>query len=517
MQAQLAMTALRSRSTAIYAALAVLVLLLALALRVPSFYEPRWYADEGIFAAIAQNMREGRTLYAEAWDNKPPLIFVTYALIQYVFGAGVLPLHAVTAVVVLATQAGVMAIALRLYGGWRSLAAGLAFALVMCTPIIEGNLALTETYMILPVTLAVLVFVLAQDRGIKQRDRWYAAAGVLASLAISYKQVAIFDAAAIGTMIWLTHERPFRSLAPFAAGVVAPQLALLALFTALGALSEYTYAMVGSAGVYADLGDKSPIVRVSGYLPALLVVAYLERRQRLGGDVGVRHFPMLWLAFAIAGATSSPFEFPHYLQQAAPAAALLLVSSPLPVERDDLGRIALVVTGLLVVAIVFGQYATVMRERRQLHPLRYYETFVSRERGDVSELDYMYEFDGSAVAVKDIAGYIREDGAGDTLFAWSELAWVYPAAGVTNPARYYASFFGELIPDAKEDIMRDLRASPPTYIVMSDAAYAPFLELEDFVAGRYDLLRAQGDWQLYRLSTANGRLTPQESGAALRR
>jgi hypothetical protein len=217
---------------------------------------------------------------------------------------------------------------------------------------------------------------------------------------------------------------------------------------------------------------------------------------------------MVWVAFALAGVTSSPFGFPHYLQQVAPAAALLLVASPLPVERDDLGRIVLVVTGLLVVAIVFGQYATEFRERRQLRPVSYYETFVARERGEISELDYMYQFDGSAVAVKDIAGYIEQDGAGDTLFAWSELAWVYPAAGVTNPARYYASFFGEVIPGAKEDIINDLRESPPTYVLVSDAAYAPFLELDDFVDGRYDLLRAQGDWRLYRLSTASGALTP---------
>jgi len=284
---------------------------------------------------------------------------------------------------------------------------------------------------------------------------------------------------------------------------------LLLVFTILGALSEYLYAMVGSAGVYADLSDdKSPLIRFSGYVPALLVVAYLVRRERLGGDVGVRHLPMVWVAFALAGATSSPFEFPHYLQQMAPAAALLLVAGPLPVERDDLGRIALVVTGLLVVAIVFGQYATEFRERRQLRPVSYYETFVARERGEMSELDYMYQFDGSAVAVKDIAGYIEEDGAGDTLFAWSELAWVYPAAGVTNPARYYASFFGEVIPGAKEDIIDDLRESPPIYVLVSDAAYAPFLELDDFVDGRYDLLRAQGDWRLYRLSTASGALTP---------
>jgi 4-amino-4-deoxy-L-arabinose transferase-like glycosyltransferase len=324
-----------------FMALAVATVALALALRYPSLYEPRWYGDEGIFAAIAQNMRDGRTLYSEAWDNKPPLIFVTYALIQSAFGTGVMPLHAVTSGVVIGTQVAVMAIALRLYGPWRALAAGVAFAFVMCTPIIEGNLALTETYMILPATLAVLVFVVAQSREERRRDVWYAGAGLLLSVAVAYKQVAVFDAAAIATMVWLTHERPLRALAPFAAGLVVPQVVLLAVFAGMGALGDYWYAIVGSLGVYSALSDeKGPLVRFAGYVPALLVLAYLVRRQRLGGEVGIAHFPMLWLAFAFAGATSSSFEFPHYLQQAAPAAALVLVSSPLPVERDDLRRIA---------------------------------------------------------------------------------------------------------------------------------------------------------------------------------
>ena len=35
------------------------------------------------------------------------------------------------------------------------------------------------------------------------------------------------------------------------------------------------------------------------------------------------------------------------------------------------------------------------------------------------------------------------------------------------------------------------------------------LELEEFVDGRYALLRAQGDWRLYRLATVSGNLAPQ--------
>jgi hypothetical protein len=186
------------------------------------------------------------------------------------------------------------------------------------------------------------------------------------------------------------------------------------------------------------------------------------------------------------------------------------------VERDDLGRIGLVVAGLLVIAIIVGQYNAEFRERRQLNPQRYYETFIDYRQGDIDELEYMYEFDGSAVAIKDIEAYVREDGAGDTLYTWSELTWLYAATSTTNPTQFYASFFGDVIPDAKENIIDQLSETPPAYVVISDSAYAPFEELDRWVEDRYELLRAQGDWRLYRLSTATGRLTPVATEEASR-
>ena len=81
---------------------------LTFVLRYPSFFEPRWYGDEGIFASVAASLRHGHMLYSGAWDNKPPLIYFTYAGIQSVAGTGELPLHIAATISVLATQAAVV-------------------------------------------------------------------------------------------------------------------------------------------------------------------------------------------------------------------------------------------------------------------------------------------------------------------------------------------------------------------------------------------------------------------------
>ncbi|MEX2247041.1 MAG: glycosyltransferase family 39 protein [Dehalococcoidia bacterium] len=498
---------LPARSAYVWIVLTVATLVIAAVLRYPSLHEPLWYGDEGIFAAIATNLREGRTLYADAWDNKPPMVFYTYAAIQAASGSGVFPLHVTASIVVLATQATVIAIAFLLYDGRRAAVAGVLFAVLMSTPIIEGTLALTETFMILPTTLAVLTVVIAARREEPRRTAPIAVAGVLLGIAANYKQVAVFDAAAVAVMLWLTWERPLPALAALAAGFAVPHAVFAAIFVAAGAFGDYAYAVAGSLGLYTRAGpEQDPIARAAGLLPALLVVAWLVRRHQRGDPVDAQHLPVLWLGFALAGATSSAFAFPHYLQQAAPAAVLTVAGVSIADLRRDADRVVLGVAGALMVAVIFAQFSFAFEERRQLDPVDYYRTYLQHRRGDMTDLDYEYSFDGKAVAVRDIAALIKQDAAGDTLFAWSELPWLYAAVDMTNPARYYTSFLGELVPGAKEEIVRNLEARPPVYVLLSDDTYAPFDDLERFAAERYVLLRAQGDWRLYRLATLPGRL-----------
>src|SRR3989344_5462762 len=49
-------------------------------LRFPSLFEPNWYGDEGIYQSIGFALRSGRQFYTGVWDNKPPLLFIIYAL-----------------------------------------------------------------------------------------------------------------------------------------------------------------------------------------------------------------------------------------------------------------------------------------------------------------------------------------------------------------------------------------------------------------------------------------------------
>src|SRR4030042_2662430 len=81
------------------------ILLLIFIFRLPSLFEPFWYGDEGIFAAVASNLNQDGVLYQTSWDNKPPMIYLTYAAIFKFFGVSMFWLRLVTVIVVLSTAA----------------------------------------------------------------------------------------------------------------------------------------------------------------------------------------------------------------------------------------------------------------------------------------------------------------------------------------------------------------------------------------------------------------------------
>src|ERR1700733_16097025 len=130
----------------------ILPIALYLLLRLPSLIEPQWYQDEAGYASTAWLTHLGYGLYVDAWNNKPPLLFGIYGLSQLVFGASEAGIH------VLSILSGLAAIVAAVWGMSRvfsvraALWGGLAIAVIIGSPMLDGNLALPESLLIGPVT-----------------------------------------------------------------------------------------------------------------------------------------------------------------------------------------------------------------------------------------------------------------------------------------------------------------------------------------------------------------------------
>jgi 4-amino-4-deoxy-L-arabinose transferase-like glycosyltransferase len=177
-------------------------------LRLHTYDEPL-ERDLTTYAVIAHEMLEGKTLYTEMWDHKPPGIHVTYAAAELIAGYGrksifLLNVTATLATLVACYLAG-SAIGAGPFGG---LIAAAAWALISGDLSLEGNQPNTEVFLNACLTSAFAIFVRTQTPSLGLRRALLA--GSLFMLASFYKQVAIVPAFFLACAHVACSPAPFR-------------------------------------------------------------------------------------------------------------------------------------------------------------------------------------------------------------------------------------------------------------------------------------------------------------------
>src|SRR5437660_11627058 len=97
--------------------LAVLgIVLLTVAIRLPSLVHPRAIDSEAMYSVVANEIVDGGRPYADAVERKPPLLFWTYAAVFRMAGKfNWMALHFVAVVWTLCAMAGLYAIECELF------------------------------------------------------------------------------------------------------------------------------------------------------------------------------------------------------------------------------------------------------------------------------------------------------------------------------------------------------------------------------------------------------------------
>ena len=465
-------------------ATAVLLVAFVLLLRLPTLFEPPYFGDEGIFAAVASRLLGGERLYADVWDNKPPLIYLVYAAVLQVFGPSIVALRLVGTIWAAGTTLLVLALARRVASPRSAAMAAVAFALLSSTPFLQGTLLLTEALAALPVAAAMCLVLDASAREGPARDRRLLLAGALFGLGCCAKQVAALDAAAAGLWLLLRPGRPLRDLTWLAGGWLVP-LGLIALWLiGVGAAGEAWQAVVW--GYRAYLGER-PLLpgwfRALTVVPAIVGVGRVLWARRSGGSPDAGDLALVWFGFVVLAVTAPGRPFGHYMVQAlAPAAVLLAVV----LARWGRAAATLSAATLLLGAYLFvNQFWAFWFSHGTLRP-DYYANWLAYVSGGRDRAAYERFFDWRVANQEAIARAVRAEGGERTLFVWGEYPWTYALAGGRNPTRFSTSYHTFLAPRAKADVMRDLRTDPPRFIAEETEEWRRLPGLAALLAGHYD-------------------------------
>lgn len=464
--------------------LLAVILLLTFILRLPSLFEPFWYGDEGIFAAVARNLNLGGVLYGSAWDNKPPMIYLTYMLIFKFFGVSMFWLRLAAAITVLATAAIIYEIALATIGTRQALAAVLIFGFLASLRLIEGNLALTEIFMILPISLAMLV---AIKRNFDFKSLFFA--GVLFAIASLYKQVGALEAAALGIFVFL-NEKNFVTFIKkglvLSLGFALPFLVTIAYFAPKHLIDDFIFAAYTYYQIYLEESPKYAIlINVSKLLPIVATIMYGIFKKFKTHDVSVFHLILLWSAFSFLGSYFSGRTYGHYLVQAIPAVSLLIASISVPITFNR-ARVVYAICFFLPLLFLTRLLFSDFLSGGPINQVKYYKNFVDYTYNRKGLSEYNDFFDRNVNTIMALSDALRVNGAiGESIYIWGDYPWLYAIVDAKNPSRYVTSFHVFGVPSGREEVTRDINKSLPKYIIKPDSSIGYFLELENIINTRY--------------------------------
>jgi hypothetical protein len=339
-----------------YHAPLLFLLLLLFILRLPNYFEPYWYGDEGIYLTIGTALTHGRELYAEIVDHKTPLIYFFAQVSDQLYFRLLL-----TAWMLLSTVL-FYALACRLHGERLSATlATLVFVVFTTLPWFEGNIPNGELFVIGFVLLGGVLMLKSTlfqrflstntiPTTAPKQTHFVFLAGLSFGLAILTKVPGLFDMLAFLSVGFLlltnsvsfspTQDRSFKKLALetteqvmiVLAGAATAIIASILFFYSRGTLAAYleygllyNFRYAGSFG----LPFEHPLLLAAFSLPgkgiitagSIFIVVLLRRFLR-----PVHQFALIWFSLALFASLLSNRPYPHYFLQVVPPLALLLGS-----------------------------------------------------------------------------------------------------------------------------------------------------------------------------------------------
>jgi hypothetical protein len=310
------------------------VLFALLALRLPSLVQPAG-GDQQLYSYVADRVLAGDVPYRDAWEQKPPGIFYTYAAVRAVW-----PRESAVAVADFLAAAliawALVGLGRRMFGGRVGESAAATF-LLLGDPSIHGlggmNLrAQCEAF----IALAVVTALALAARSAKRRGD-AALIGICIGVAfwLKYNAVVYGVPITLAAVAFAPAGARWRTVLKITVAAAATVAAGVAAFAVTGALADLRLATIGynlaySSETYESTIDavkylfRMPIDRALvdglwfvGGLGSLMLALDFRRQQR---SIAVA---VAWLAAAVLSiAINGSRGLPQYFVQAAPALAL---------------------------------------------------------------------------------------------------------------------------------------------------------------------------------------------------
>lgn len=447
-------------------------------LRLPSLFEPYWYGDEGIYQVLGMAIRNGRLLYRDIWDNKPPLLYILYSF----FNSDQFWLRLASVVFGILALIAFFALSKKLFeekgGNKIAIFSTAIFGLLFAFPIAEGNIANSENFMLLPIILSGFLIFTAKGR---LKKNILILSGFLLGIAFLFKIVGIFDFAAFFVFLFILNLPrkissfknivyvQFYFLLPFILGFLLP-IVVSALFFLLHGFSTFKYFLEATFVQnvsYVGYGNKFIIPQgllISKLLLLSLFLLFLFVKRDIFSKTTL--FILIWFAFSLFNAFFSGRPYTHYVLVLIPSFSLLIGL----LFWDRKYRLSLTLIFIAAFYLILNNFSFYGKT------FFYYQNFFSFITGGETVTEYRGFFDKKTPVDYELTEFIKtKTNKDDNIFIWGNNAQVYALSNKLPPGRYAVAYhitgYKDGIENTKEAF---LKQEPKLVIIMPDQSQIPF-------------------------------------------
>ncbi len=424
--------------------------------------------DEGAYGYIGANLASGTIPYRDAFDHKPPGVYVFYAFAS--LGPDkVTAVRLATDILFAVSLLLIFTISARIYGRAAGLVAALAWAALGNSFRIEAARANTEQIMVPFLLLAVWSF----QKGLgKSSPYWLLASGFASGIALLIKQVAVLPALVLLGFLVLRaiSQRNWRrstvEIGAATAGAAIPVLATVIYFGAAGALDDLYFAVVQYNSMYvrayweaggARLDNFDPILTPWAYAALGFLFSYPFIKRRNGGW-GL--LIVTWTLANLAGAKMGLRDFPHYFVPVVPGIAILAGAYISSVSE----RLAALIRGAswlrpaLAIGVAMGLFVWQAEE--------YVDFYFRSTPAEMAKVEFGGEGEHTFACSEEVASYIRTSTQPeDEILVWANEAQVYFLSERQAASRYIYTYPFAFIPDGAATIESDFLTRRPRLVV----------------------------------------------------
>lgn len=427
-------------------------------LRLPSLIEPHWYGDEGIYQVVGRALDSGRMLYKEIWDNKPPLLYLLYALL----GGNLFGIKLLSLLFGLFSVISFYFLSTKIFKNQNiRFLSTFIYSVLFGLPVLEGNIANAENFMLLPIIIcAYLIFSYSESKKIST----LLIAGVLLAFAFATKVVAVFDFAAfLFFLILANHSHGkitiSKHLFYFFLSFVSIMTIFACYFIVNGAFQEYLSSVffqnISYVGEQNRLIFPLGILLIKTVILFILVATLFLNKKRLSKQT---IFIYLWTIFSLYNAFFSERAYTHYMLVALPAFALLVGHFFDKARTRVLD--GLIIIGISIVAYYYFQiyYKT----------FSYYQNYIQLITNNKNIVAYESFFDSNTPRDYDIANFITMNVKSDErVFLWSDSAQIYALSHKLPIGKYVVAYHITFYKNADIITKKQIEEMQPKFIIQT--------------------------------------------------